>query len=213
MVTSSEFELQRGLLIVLSGPSGAGKNSLVNRMRELHLEIQYSLSVTTRAPRSGERNGVNYYFVTVEEFQEMIKKNELIEWAEVYSNYYGTPKVFVEKSLEEGRVVLLDLDIQGAVQLKRVYPEAVLIYLLPPNLNELLFRIDKRGADSNEVVALRTKSIRKELEAISDYDYLIVNDFLDNAVTRLWSIITAEKSKVKRIRIDGIVKKFFTSSS
>lgn len=213
MGITSGFKSQQGLLIVLSGPSGAGKNSLVDRLRELHPELRYSLSVTTRAPREGERDGLDYYFVTVERFKEMVKRGELCEWAEVYSNYYGTPRSFIEASLAEGADVLLDLDIQGAAQLKKIFPNAVFVFLVPPTAEELLQRIDRRGTDSKEAIALRTQSVKKELEAICDYDYLIVNDSLDNAAARLWSIIVAEKSKVKRIKLEDFVEEFFDSSS
>lgn len=209
----SGFESQQGLLIVLSGPSGAGKNSLVDKMRQLHPEIRYSLSVTTRAPRERERDGVDYHFVTVEKFEEMVKHGELFEWAKVYSNYYGTPRSFIETSLAEGADVLLDLDIQGAAQLKKIFPDAIFVFLVPPSSDELVLRIDRRGADSKEAVALRTKSVKKELEAIYDYDYLVINDSLNNAAARLWSIIMAEKSRVKRIRIEDFVREFFTSLS
>lgn len=187
-----------GLLVVLSGPSGAGKGTLCKALLEQMPSLNYSVSLTTRLPRAGEIDGVNYFFVTQQKFEEMIANNELLEWARVHDNYYGTPRSYIEQCLTQGEDVILEIDTQGAMQIKAKFPEAVFIFILPPSLAELAARISKRGTETPEVIAKRLKAAVTELSYITEYDYIVTNDIIDDALNKLMAIITAEKSRVKR---------------
>lgn len=189
---------KKGMLIVLSGPSGAGKGTLCSQLLKRRPELVLSVSVTTRPPRPGEVNGVSYYFTDEENFKKMVEKGEFLEWAKVYNNYYGTPKKFVEEHLKQGKDVILEIDIQGARQVKENCPDAIFIFILPPDIEELKNRIIKRGSESKESFDLRVKSAEEELKAMYDYDYAVVNDVLEEAVKKLESIIVAERCKVER---------------
>ncbi|HHW02941.1 MAG TPA: guanylate kinase [Thermoanaerobacterales bacterium] len=188
----------QGMLIVVSGPSGAGKGTLCNLLLKRDKNLTLSVSVTTRLPREGEKEGINYFFTSVDDFQKRIKNNEFLEWAMVYNNYYGTPREFVEKQMNDGRDVILEIDIQGAAQVKKNYPEAVFIFILPPDLEELKNRIVKRGSETADSVNLRMKSAREELKAIFMYDYTVINDNLENALLAMQSIVCAERCRVSR---------------
>ncbi|WP_058301657.1 guanylate kinase [Gorillibacterium timonense] len=189
---------ERGILIVLSGPSGVGKGTVCSALRERTSDLIYSVSATTRIPREGEREGVNYFYRTKEQFLSMIEKDELLEWAEYVGNYYGTPKEFVVKTLEEGKDIILEIDVQGALTVKQKFPEGVFLFLLPPSFDELESRIIGRGTESEEVIADRMVAARYEMELVKHYDYAIVNDQVDLACSRIQAILTAEHCKRER---------------
>ena len=190
--------MSKGFLLVLSGPSGSGKGTVSAALMEENKEIKYSTSVTTRTPRPGEVNGENYFFATMEEFEKMVENDELLEHAHVHTNYYGTPKEFVFNQINQGEIVLLEIDVQGALQVKDKYKEAVFIFLLPPSMDELLDRIRKRGTETEEDIETRFSNAFKELDFVGEYDYFVVNDSVDQAAKDIESIIAAEKLRVKR---------------
>ncbi len=195
----------RGILIVISGPSGAGKGTICKALLEKHDNIYISVSATTRSPRKGEIEGVNYYFLTKEAFEEKVKENGFLEYANVHGNFYGTPKVNVEKMLDEGKDVILEIDIQGALQVKENFKEGVFIFILPPSMEELKQRIIKRGSETEESLMTRFKNAYKEINYVSKYNYAVVNDKLDVAVSKVESIIAAEKCRVDRIKENTIL--------
>ncbi|ABZ84684.1 guanylate kinase [Heliomicrobium modesticaldum Ice1] len=188
----------RGVLLVMSGPSGAGKGTLSRRLLNELPQLTLSISATTRKPREGEREGVHYYFLRKEDFERQIGENRFLEFAQVYDNYYGTPLAPVQAALASGKDVLLEIDIQGALQVKERYPEAALIFIAPPSLEELARRIYGRGTDSQEVIEKRLSLASQELEFINRYDYCVINDDVDRALTRLRAIVEAEKSRIYR---------------
>jgi len=190
----------RGLLIIISGPSGAGKGTICKSFMDRNKDVSVSVSATTRAPRKGEVEGVNYHFMSKEKFEEKIKSNDFLEYANVYDNYYGTPKSNVEEILESGRNVILEIDIQGALKVKENTEEGVFIFILPPSMQELKDRIIKRGSETKESLMKRFKSAYKEINFISKYNYAVVNDKVDIAVEKLEAIISAEKCRVDRIK-------------
>ena len=165
----------QGLLLVLSGPSGAGKGTICQMLREKLPDLAYSVSVTTRQARNGEVDGVNYFFKSVEEVKQMIAEGELLEYAEVYGNYYGTPRSYVMELLNQGKDVILEIDIQGAMQIKKRFPDGVFVFIVPPSLDELCSRIYKRGTDSEDVIKRRLASATGELAYANEYDYIVVN--------------------------------------
>lgn len=189
---------QQGVLIVLSGPSGAGKGTICQRLLRSYPDLHYSVSATTRMPRQGEKNGETYWFIDKEQFQLMIENDDLLEWAEVYGNFYGTPRRYVQEQLDSGKDVVLEIDIQGAMQIKTKFPQGIFIYILPPSLDELAQRIYKRGTDSLESIKRRLGCAGYELAAARRYHYLVINDDIPVAVSKVESIITAEKCKVER---------------
>ncbi|ABO50227.1 guanylate kinase [Desulforamulus reducens MI-1] len=186
---------RQGLLIVISGPSGAGKGTICQGLLKKNKDLCLSVSCTTRPVRPGEVDGVNYFFVSKEAFEKMISENELLEYARVYDNYYGTPLNFVEEKLSTGQDVILEIDIQGALQIKQKYPKGVLIFVVPPSLSLLQERLTKRGTDSAESINKRLQCVCDELKNTQRYDYLVVNDIVDNAVAQVESIINAERCR------------------
>lgn len=188
----------RGLLIVLSGPSGAGKGTVRSVLQKLRPEIGYGVSVTTRPKRAGEADGVSYHFVAREEFERRIANQEFVEWAEVYGHLYGTPRQPMEDWLAAGHDAIVEKDIQGAMALREHYPDAVYVFILPPSLDELHKRIARRGTESPEARQERLANAGEELGYVDRYDYAIVNDDLDEAARRLEAIIVAEKCRVQR---------------
>lgn len=187
-----------GFLLVLSGPSGSGKGTVSEALMKNNDDIIFSTSVTTRTPRPGEVNGENYFFATREEFEEMVKKDELLEHAFVHTNYYGTPKKFVFDEIEKGEIVLLEIDVQGALQIKKKYKEAVFIFLIPPTMDELRSRLVKRDTETEDEIETRYRNAFRELDFVGEYDYFVINDVIDNAVKDIETIIAAEKLRVKR---------------
>ena len=190
----------RGVLIVISGPSGAGKGTICKALLEKHKDLYISVSATTRSPRNGEVDGVNYYFLTREQFNTKVSENGFLEYAEVYGNFYGTPKANVEKMLEDGKDVILEIDIQGALQVKENFSEGVFIFILPPSMEELKQRIIKRGSETKESLMTRFKSAYQEINYISKYNYAVVNDTVEVAASKVEAIIAAEKCRVDRIK-------------
>jgi len=190
----------KGLLIVLSGPSGAGKGTVCKALLARHPEVALSVSCTTRAPRSGEREGVNYFFKSETDFKRLIREDEFLEHACVYGNYYGTPKSFVASKLAEGSDVLLEIDVQGALKTKKIFPDGVFIFLVPPSMEELERRIRGRATESEEQILERLGKAKCEMEQVERYDYVIVNDRVERVVEEIESIIDAEKLKVKRAK-------------
>ena len=188
-----------GLLIVISGPSGAGKGTICKALSE-DQDLWISVSATTREPRSGEVDGVNYYFLNKQEFVEKISEDDFFEYAEVYGNYYGTPKWKTLEAIYNGKDVVLEIDIQGALKVKQQYPEGVFIFILPPSMEELKQRIINRGTETEESLIRRFKSAYQEVNYISKYNYAVVNDTVENAVDKIKAILTAEKCRVDRLK-------------
>lgn len=187
-----------GLLIVVSGPSGAGKGTICDALRTRFPLIQYSISMTTRQPRAGEVDGKNYFFTTNPHFEELLAQDAFLEHAQVYDHYYGTPKEYVFQMLNQGRHVMLEIDIQGAMQVKEKYPKGVFIYVIPPSMDVLEQRLRGRQTDSDEVISGRLSKAEEELQWVSHYDYVVVNDDLDKAIAQASAILTAEECKVSR---------------
>ncbi|HZP17843.1 MAG TPA: guanylate kinase [Terriglobales bacterium] len=182
-------------VFIISAPSGSGKSTLVNKVRETIPRLEFSISYTTRKPRGAEQNGREYYFITREEFEEMIRKDEFLEHANVFGNYYGTARRFLRKAQAEGSDLLLDIDVQGAAQIKEKLPEAVSIFILPPNRSELERRLRLRGQDASPVIGKRLDGAGREIENYRKYDYILVNDRLVDSVEALQSILLAERQK------------------
>jgi len=190
----------KGILLVISGPSGVGKTSLVKKfLEEFKNEVIFSISCTTRKPRPGEVHGKDYFFVDKKTFEKMIEKDELLEWAKVHGNYYGTLKSFIYENLLKGKSILLDIDPHGAFQIKEKIKDSVLIFILPPSLEELKKRLQKRKSESESEIQKRLRRAMEEIKFCKDYDYLIVNDKFEKAYEILRSIYIAEKRKTYRL--------------
>ena len=189
--------MRKGLLVVVSGPSGAGKGTICQTLLE-KTPLAYSVSATTRKPRAGEVDGESYYFLSVEAFEKMIEKDELLEWAKVYDNYYGTPLKKVEEKLAAGEDILLEIDTQGAMKVREKFPEGVYIFILPPSLAELERRIRGRDTETEEVLQKRLAAAIDEIEAGKCYKYVVTNDEVDGAVDSVCAILAAERRLVAR---------------
>jgi len=191
--------MSKGLLIVLSGPSGVGKGTVCTALRNCNADIVYSVSATTRSPRDGERDGINYFYKSKDQFRHMIEHYELLEWAEYVGNYYGTPRSFVNETIHNGKDIILEIEVQGALQVKERFPQGVFIFLLPPSLEELKYRITNRGTESEETIRDRMTVAIAELGLLEQYDYAVVNDEIESACDKIQAIITAEHSKRERM--------------
>lgn len=190
---------KQGLLIVLSGPSGSGKNTICDEVKKTNPNIWESVSMTSRKPRPGEVDGTSYYFISEEEFEQNIRENKMLEYASFAGNYYGTPKESVQKHLDNGEDVLLVIEIQGALQVKEKLPQSLFIFLLPPSMNELKRRLQARKTETEEKMIERFETAYKEINELSKYNYVIVNDEVKTAAKKLESIIISEKCRVDRI--------------
>ena len=186
------------LLLVLSGPSGSGKDAVLTRMKELNYPLQYIVTVTTRPQRSNERDNVDYHFVSRESFQKMIEHGNLLEWANVYGNLYGVPKQAVKEALDGGQDTILKVDIQGATTIKKIMPQAALIFLVPPSMTELATRLKQRNTESAADLSLRLKTAEEEVKRLPQFDYVIINkrDGISQVVSDILAIISAEKCRV-----------------
>ncbi len=190
-------------MLVVSAPSGAGKSTLCQALRGLMPGIRYSVSVTTRTPRSGEQDGRDYHFLSREKFLKLARGGKLVEHARVHGHWYGTPKAAFDEAQRDGADLFLDLDIQGARAVKREYPDAVLVFIAPPSMKALEDRLRTRSQDSEAVIRRRLANARRELKAVPDYDYVIVNDKLSEALDQLRSILVAERRRVSRVRFEA----------
>lgn len=188
--------MKKGKLIVLSGPSGAGKGTICKLFLEKNPNVALSISATTRLPRVGEVDGVNYHFKTKEDFIKMIDNDELLEYAKVFDNYYGTPKNIVLDTLQNGQDIILEIDVQGALQIKEKFSEGIFVFVLPPSLSTLKERIVGRGSETSESLAKRLGEACSEIEVAVKYDYFIINDTLETAVAKLEHILCAEKCRI-----------------
>ena len=190
----------RGILIVISGPSGAGKGTICERLKEQNKNIWLSTSMTTREPRGNEKNGVEYFFVTEEEFKKKIEEDGFLEYAIVHNNkYYGTPKDKIADKLNEGKDVILEIDIQGALEIQEKINDSLFIFIMPPSMEILKDRLMKRNTESEDKVLERFKTAYKEINEVTKYNYVVINDRIDVATSKVEAIITAEKCRVDRI--------------
>ena len=190
----------KGLLVILSGPSGSGKNTVLDCIHKRDIPIQRSISMTTRKKRDGETDGVDYYFVTKEYFEKQISEKKMLESALYSSNYYGTPKGPIDRWLDEGKTVVLKIEVQGAEKIKKMYPDSVSIFIMPPSMQILERRLRKRETDSEESILMRLDAALGEIQCAEKYDYIVFNDVLDDTVDDICAVIKAEKFKSSRMK-------------
>ena len=195
-ITDRRLEMKdKGLLLVISGFSGAGKGTVVKRLLEQHNDYALSISATTRSPREGEQDGREYFFKSKKEFEKMIEASELIEYARYVDNYYGTPKAYVEEQLKEGKNVILEIEIQGALNIKSIFPDAVLLFIMPPSAKELERRLVGRGTEDEATIRARLSRASEEAQGVENYNYIAINDDVDACVETIDSIVKSEKRK------------------
>ncbi len=201
---------KKGIALIVTAPSGAGKTTLIKKLLDEFSNITFSISYTTRSPREGEVHGKDYFFVTKEEFKRLIDKGFFAEWAEVHGNYYGTPIFFVNETLDKGKDVLFDIDIKGALQLKRNIKDSISVFILPPSKKVLEDRLRKRGKDTEESILLRISRAKEELLAAYEFDFLILNDLLDKAYEELRSIYISGKCRTLTSKsiLDNILREW-----
>ncbi|MDD5020858.1 MAG: guanylate kinase [Endomicrobiaceae bacterium] len=192
---------KHGMIIIVSSPSGAGKTSICDAIIKDDKNIVYSISTTTRNPRTGEKNGREYFFVDEKKFKQDIKTGKFIEWAKVHNNYYGTSKAVLQGALSKGKDVLLDIDVQGALNIRKQYKNALMLFIMTPTLKELKNRLVKRNKDSKETINTRIENAKKEIKYADKYDYLIFNDKLQESINDVKSVIKAERLSIKRNKI------------
>lgn len=192
-------EKNMGNLVVISGPSGAGKDSIIENLKKINKNFWVSISMTTRAPRTGEVDGKSYFFVSKEEFEDNIKKNNFLEYATYNGEYYGTPKSKILDKLQQGIDVILEIEIQGALKIKEILPETLFIFILPPSMNELKKRLINRKTDSKEKIISRFKRAYQEINEVTKYNYVVINDDLEDATNKVNSILVSERLRVDRI--------------
>lgn len=191
---------KKGMIIIISAPSGAGKTSIADAVVSDDKNITYSISTTTRKPRYGEKNGREYFFVDEKTFRTMIKQKQFAEWAKVHEHYYGTSKKSLERTINSGKDILLDIDVQGALKIKKQYKSAVMLFVMTPNLKVLKERLIKRNKDSMKTIKTRLANAKKEITYIPKYDYLVLNDKLESSIKNVQSIICAERLSTKKIK-------------
>ena len=196
----------KGNLVVISGPSGSGKGTVCHALIKESSSLLVSVSATTRKPRGKEKDGIDYFFLTREHFEEMIAGDRLLEWADVYGNYYGTPREPVEKNLLMGRDVILEIDVQGGLQVKNKYPQCILIFLIPPSRIQLEARLRQRGTDSDESIARRLNWAENEIKEVHKYNYLIINDRVEAAARKIEAIVTAESCRPAQLDVEAFLK-------
>lgn len=194
MMTNS----RKGILVVISGPSGVGKGTICRELFKRYGDIEYSVSATTRQPRTGETHGKEYFYYSKDEFLKLIQEGKLLEWAKVYDNYYGTPITYVEEIINQGKDCILEIDVQGALKVKHKKPDGIFIFILPPSKEELIRRITCRGTENNDEICKRMKQVDEELTHLQDYHYIVLNDDLSRAVETVRAIIVAERCRVDR---------------
>jgi len=199
---------RRGVLFVVSAPSGAGKTTLCKELAARVSNLKHSISYTTRSPRPGELHGREYFFVEARYFQSLVERNEFAEWAQVYGQRYGTPRMPLIEMMDKGIDVLLEIDVQGARQIKKAFEEAVYVYILPPSIDALRLRLEQRGGDSTEEIQRRLQKVREEMWSYREYDYIVKNDDMTNAIKELEAIVLAERIKTKRVDVQWLEEKF-----